>query len=95
MIDQRKDRFQKNFIWNNESYGIDVIPFHQASENDKTIYLLVEGSFLVTLTHRSSKNTFSVFINDNLEWDSNVSKIILDDKNLIEKIGHSIDDYYA
>ena len=87
--------FRKQFDYLSRTYTIDVIPYILASQADKTTYHLGEGDFLIHLFDGSSFKTFSVFINTSLEWDSNVSKLILDDKDLIERIGFLIDDYYA
>ena len=87
--------FRKEFEHGDTHYSVHVIPFIIASENDKKDFHLSEGEFLVHFSDGNSTLSFAVFYNDKLEWDSNVSKIVLDDKNLIEKIGFAIDDYFA
>jgi hypothetical protein len=88
-------RFTKEFQYDGLSYLIDVVPYLYANEMEKKEYFLGEGQFLVHLFNGDSSYSFSVFYNDRLEWDSNVSKLVLDDKNLIERIGFLIDDYFA
>ena len=87
--------FRKDFIYEGASLSIHVIPFLIATEKDRKAYHLKDGDFLVHLFEPTSFKSFSVFINDKLEWDSNVSKLILDDKDLIERIGFLIDNYYS
>lgn len=87
--------FKKHFEYEGAQYSIHVIPFIIANDHDKKMYNLQEGQFLIHLFDRSSFRSFSVFYNDQLEWDANVSKLALDDKDLIERIGFLIDDYYA
>jgi hypothetical protein len=87
--------FKKDFDYKGIPFSMQVIPYLLASEIDRKTYHLAEGQFLVHLFDGSSFNTFSVYYNDNHEWDANVSKLILDDKDLIERIGFLIDDYYA
>ena len=87
--------FKKEFDYLGTHYSMHVIPFITARDNDKNTYHLEEGQFLIHLFDGLSFQTFSVFYNERLEWDTNVSKLILDDKLLIERIGFLIDDYYA
>lgn len=87
--------FKKDFDYEGIRLSIHVIPYLEASEADKQNYHLEEGEFLVHLFVDSSFKTFSVFYNGKLEWDSNASRLVLDDKDLIERIGFLIDDYYA
>lgn len=82
-------------MYNGSLLTIHIIPFLIASEKDRNDYHLSDGEFLVHLFDGASIQSFSVFINNKLEWDSNVSKLMLDDKDLIERIGFLIDDYYA
>jgi hypothetical protein len=86
--------FKQSFYYNGSFHSMHVIPFWQATDSDKQTYHLVEGEFLVHLFDAALFKTFSVFYNDKLEWDSKIPRIVLDDKNLIEKVGFLIDDYY-
>jgi hypothetical protein len=86
--------FKEDFYYKGSFHSIHVIPFWQAIESDKQTYHLVEGEFLVHLFDGASFKTFSVFYNNKLEWDSKIPRIVLDDKNLIEKIGFLIDDHH-
>jgi hypothetical protein len=95
MEEEISHRFKKSFTYNGINYQINVIPFNNANETEKKEYHLSEGEFLVHLYDGDRHLYFSVYYNDKLEWDSNVSKLVLDDKNLIERIGFLIDDYYA
>lgn len=88
--------FKKEFDYEGRHYSVHVVPFIVSNEEDKKMYNLKEGQFLVHLTDEDSSKSFSVFYGDDQPiWQSNVSKIILDDDFLIEKIGFLIDDYYA
>ena len=87
--------FKKHFEYEGVQYSIHVIPFIIVNDHDKKMYNLQEGQFLIHLFDGSSFRSFSVFYNHQLEWDANVSKLALDDKDLIERIGFLIDDYYA
>ena len=87
--------FKKEFDYERTHYSMHVIPFLIANDEDKKQYHLQEGQFLIHLFDGSSFQSFSVFYNDNLEWDANVSKIVIDDKFLVERIGFLIDDFYA
>jgi hypothetical protein len=87
--------FKKHFEYKGMPYSIHVVPFIIASDQDRKMYNLEEGQFLIHLFDGNSFQSFCVFYNDQLEWDANVSTLVLDDKDLIEKIGFLIDDYYA
>jgi hypothetical protein len=87
--------FKKEFDYMETHFSMQVISYLIAKEKDKTDFHLAEGAFLVHLSDGDSTHSFVVFYNDKLEWDSNVSKLVLDDKDLIEKIGFLIDDYFA
>ena len=95
MEQELSHRFTKEFQYEGISYRIDVVPYFYANDTEKKKYFLEEGEFLVHLSDGDCCHSFSVFYNDKLEWDSTVSKIVLDDKDLIERIGFLIDDYYA
>jgi hypothetical protein len=88
--------FRKEFDYDGVHYSVHVIPFMMANEKDRGMYNLEEGQFLVHLFDGNAFQSFSVFYgSEQPVWESNVSKIVLDDKDLIEKIGFLIDDYYA
>jgi hypothetical protein len=87
--------FKKDFAYEGTHFSIHVIPYIIANETDKMNFHLAEGEFLVHLFDEASFKSFSVFYNEKLEWDSDVSKLVLDDNDLIETIGFLIDDYYA
>lgn len=64
-----------------------------ANEEDRKKYSLKEGQFLIHLFDGQSFRSFSVFYGtEQPVWESNVSKIVLDDDDLIEKMGFLIDD---
>jgi hypothetical protein len=88
--------FRKEFDYDGIHYSLHVIPFMNANEEDRRMHNLEEGQFLVHLFDGRLFKSFSVFYGDEQPvWESNASKIILDDKDLIEKIGFLIDDYFA
>lgn len=87
--------FAKEFVYQGRNYSVHVIPFIVACDEDKYAFHLSEGEFLVHLDDGNRALSFSVFYNDQLEWDSNVSKIVMDDRDLVERIGFLIDDYFA
>jgi hypothetical protein len=88
--------FKKEFDYEETHYSIHVIPFIIATEDDKKQYNLEEGQFLVHLFDGVSFKSFSVFYgSEQPAWESSVSQLLLGDKDLIERIGFLIDDYYA
>lgn len=87
--------FKKEFEYEGKHYSMHVISFLVANDENKKKYNLQDGQFLVHLFDGASFHSFSVFYNDKLEWDANVSRLVIDDKFLIERIGFLIDDYYA
>ena len=88
--------FKKEFDYEGIHYSMHVVPFIMATEEDRKAYFLQEGQFLVHLSNGYSVASFAVFYSDDEPvWESNVSKIILDDEFLVERIGFLIDDYYA
>ena len=88
--------FEKEFDYDDSHYSMHVIPFISANEEDRKQYNLKEGQFLVHLFDGNSSKSFAVFYGDEQPiWESNVSKIVLDDDYLIEKIGFLIDNYFA
>jgi hypothetical protein len=88
--------FKKEFEYKGRQYHLQVVPFIIATDDDKRKFNLQEGHFLVHLFDGDSFKSFSVFYSDEQPvWESNVSTVLLDDKDLIERIGFLIDDYYA
>lgn len=87
--------FSRSLQHQNVSYTVQIIPYSLATESDIKSYHLSDGEFLVHLQNSDDRRSFVVYYNERLEWDSNVSKLVMDDKDLVEKIGFLIDDYFA
>ena len=86
--------FKKEFTYNGTLYIIDVKPYVATNEEERKQFNLQEGYFLVHLFDQRSITSLILFIDDSLQWNTN-SQLIIDDEDLLEKIGFLIDDHYA
>lgn len=80
-------------------YNGDIIPAKvrysfPLTEEEKKIYRIEDGDFLVALNAPEGHKVFKVFLDEAEQWKTNSSEIIVD-RELVEQIGQSIDSFLA
>jgi hypothetical protein len=86
---------KKKFSYKGIEYLMEAKHHLQVNEEERLKYNVNQGQFLVFLHWLDSTITFPIFIDNQLQWGTSASQWIIDDHELLERIGFLIDDAYA
>ena len=89
-----KDGFHTEFAYEGRRYIADIKYPYPLNENEKALYKVEDGEFLVHLLDDVGSRSFKVFINDQHEWATDSPSLLIE-RELVQLIGTLIDSKLA
>ena len=89
-----KDGFHTEFKFNDRQYIAEIKYPYPLNENERAVYKVEDGDFLVHLIDEVGSRSFKVVINDEYEWTSDSPSLLIETE-LVQIIGTLIDSKLA
>jgi hypothetical protein len=89
-----KGGFHTEFIFNGRRYIADIKYPYPLNENERALYKVEDGEFLVHLIDEMGSRTFKVYFREDFDWVTD-SPTLLIERELVQMIGSLIDSKLA